>query len=656
MHRDELHMLHMREKLVLRILVPTLATVMSLMLLLAVLAAHIVVSQIRGTTAAQVAEQTDRLTDSLATVDALSSQTVHAAMQVLRSEGQRVGEPSLGAEVELNGQRVPDLRLGKSSQTGNFELVDRVKELMGGTATLFVRRGDAFERVSTNVLRPDGGRAVGTVLDAKGAACRAIRQGQAFYGVVDILGKPYMTAYEPMRDVHGQVIGVWYTGYPLSTLGGLGDHIAQVRILDRGFLTLLRRDGSVVFHPAGVDEQLLQQVLSGKAEGWDTSTKQFDAWGYRVVAAWPKGDISARIIRLEVLLLLCAAALAALLVLVVWLILRTLVLRPVNDFVGRLDNADLNTVLGTRRTDEIGKLATAFDRFVLRLRRTLLEAEEASRRLTESAAAMSASAAVQASASAEGSVEADQMVLAIDEVSATIRGVSESSTGAATAARQTVELAQAGPESAQHSAATMQNLASEVAETARQIGALETQSTRIGSVLSVIDEIAEQTNLLALNAAIEAARSGEAGRGFAVVAGEVRRLAERTTAATREIEEVVRSIQGEAKRAVEAIASNEAAAGKERALAGETGEHLSRITDKANQAGEQIVQIAAAATEQAASIAHIRENVDRMAKLGESTAAEARSTAEACSALSTLAGTLHELIEQFHLGEQGVAA
>jgi len=653
---DDLSMFRMREKLVLRILVPTVATVMALMLLLGALAAHLVVSQIRRTTAAEVAEQTDRVVDTLAAVDALSSQTVHASMDVLRSEGQRAGEPSLGSEVDFSGQRVPDLRLGKTSQTGNFALVDRVKELMGGTATLFVRRGDVFVRISTNVLRPDGGRAVGTVLDAKGAACAAVRQGRAFYGVVDILGKPYMTAYEPMRDGRGVIIGVWYTGYPLSTLAGLGQHIAQVRILDHGFLALLRRDGSVVFRPAGIGEQQLQQVLSGTADGWESASEPFNAWGYRVVAAWPKADISTRIVRLEILLLVCAAAIAGLLVLVVWLILRTLVLRPVSDFVARLDDADLNTVLRSQRRDEIGRLAASFDHFVLRLRKTLLEVEAASRRLTESATAMSSSAELQATSSAEGSTQAGQMVVAIDEVSETIRSVSQSSTGAANAARQTVDLAQAGRESAQQSASTMQSLAAEVAETARQIGTLEAQSEKIGKVLSVIDEIAEQTNLLALNASIEAARAGEAGRGFAVVAGEVRRLAERTTAATREIGDVVGSIQNETRRAVEAIASNQAAAGKEQSLASATGEHLSRITEMAHQAGEQIVQIAAAATQEASSIAHIRENVDRMAKLGELTAQEARTTVHACEELSHLAATLHTLIEQFHLSEPGMAA
>jgi methyl-accepting chemotaxis protein len=648
--------MRLRESLAVRLLIPTVATVTATALVCGGIAAYLVGAQMRETTRQDVAEQTSRVMDTLATVNALSSQTVQGAMHVLMAEGARAGAVSLGPEVDLKGRKVPELRLGNVSQTGNFTLVDDVKGQMGGTATLFVRSGEDYVRVSTNVIRADGGRAVGTVLDPKGAAYAAIREGRAFYGVVDILGKPYMTGYEPMRDAKGAVVGIWYTGYLLSSLGDLGQHIAETRILKNGFLALLRRDGKVVFRPDGVDSKVLEQVLSGRAKGWDQSSRQFDPWGYRVVAAWPKSDISSQIVHVEILLLLCAVAIAGLLAVVISTILRVLVIRPVAEIGARLSNADLNTMLETSRRDEIGQLATSFDRFVLRVRKTLLEVEQASRRLTESAAVMSASASVQASASTEGSAEADHMVLAIDEVSATIQGVSESSSEAAAAARQTVDLAQAGQESAQQSAETMQSLAMEVGETARQIGTLEEQSERIGKVLSVIVEIAEQTNLLALNAAIEAARSGEAGRGFAVVAGEVRRLAERTTAATKEIDEVVRSIRAESRRAVEAIASNEAAAGKERDLANATGQHLSRITAMASQAGDRIVQIATAATQQASSMAHIRENVDRMAKLGESTAAEARSTAHACEELSTLADTLHTLIGEFHLGENAAAA
>ena len=144
---------------------------------------------------------------------AQSAQDVQSAMQVLKSKTAQAGAPSLKGEEELEGHKVPVLYLGTKRENGDFASVDEVKKEKGGTATLFVKSGEDFVRVSTNVKKPDGSRAVGTVLDPKGKAIAAIRKGEAFAGEVDILGKPYLTAYEPMRDAKNQVIGVYYVGY-----------------------------------------------------------------------------------------------------------------------------------------------------------------------------------------------------------------------------------------------------------------------------------------------------------------------------------------------------------------------------------------------------------------------------------------------------------
>jgi hypothetical protein len=95
----------------------------------------------------------------------------------------------------------------------NFELVDDVVKQAQGTATIFVKSGDEYIRVATNVKKDDGSRAIGTVLDPKGKAIESIRKGEAFYGEVDILGKPFITGYVPIRDASQNVIGIYYVGY-----------------------------------------------------------------------------------------------------------------------------------------------------------------------------------------------------------------------------------------------------------------------------------------------------------------------------------------------------------------------------------------------------------------------------------------------------------
>ena len=96
----------------------------------------------------------------------------------------------------------------------NFTLVDEVSKEAGGTATIFVKSGEEYVRVATNVKKDDGSRAIGTTLDPKGKAIESIKKGEAFYGQVDILGKPYVTGYDPIRDPDKHVIGIYYVGYP----------------------------------------------------------------------------------------------------------------------------------------------------------------------------------------------------------------------------------------------------------------------------------------------------------------------------------------------------------------------------------------------------------------------------------------------------------
>jgi hypothetical protein len=138
-------------------------------------------SEVRGRADQEAADQADGMLSVLQAADKLSSQSVQTAMKVLLQEGERLGQPQTGKSAMIEGQLVPDLELGRSSQVGNFGLVDRIKQLTGCTATLFVKSGDQFLRVSTNVLKPDGSRAVGTPLDSKrGGPSRRLKVDSRF--------------------------------------------------------------------------------------------------------------------------------------------------------------------------------------------------------------------------------------------------------------------------------------------------------------------------------------------------------------------------------------------------------------------------------------------------------------------------------------------
>jgi methyl-accepting chemotaxis protein len=643
-------MKNVRKGLSARLLAPTIAIVLTMMLLFGWIAAHMLESEIRKRAAEEVTEQTARIFETFSTLDGLSSESVHSAMRVLLREAGQFGSPQLGDSTVIAGQNVPDLKLGKTSQSESYDLVDRVKGLMGGTATLFVRRGNDFVRVSTNVMKADGSRAVGTLLDSKGKAWAALNRGEAFYGVVDILGKPYMTGYEPIRDGQGTIIGAWYVGYPLSTLGSLRSQIESTRILDHGFIVLLRGDGSIIFKPDQISPEAIQDRISRReSNSWAVFSSSYDKWNYTLLAAYPQADVSGQVHRMQGLIILCTILMAILVVAVLYAILNRLVLRPVQALIQQMENADLNTVLREDRKDEIGTLARAFDNFIAQVRQVWLEVANVSEQLAGAAGDLSGISNVQAESAEKQSSQAGQVVVAMQEMSSTVENISQSSSKAAEAARQAVDTAHTGGAVVAESVASMKSLISSAGKTSQQIESLGRHSQEIGRITAVIDEIAKQTNLLALNAAIEAARAGEQGRGFAVVAGEVRRLAERTTGATGEIARMVTAIQKETQLAVEAMSLNTAEVEKGSQTTQEAVERLKQIIRMADQVGGMISQIAAAANEQSVTALQVNSNVDQIAALVKESASEAQHAAEACGNLSGLAQRLQELVAQFQL-------
>ena len=138
---------------------------------------------------------------------------VNRSMADLISITGKLGPPKLQGRATAADKDVPGLWFGDSEMNNNFDIVDRVVKETGGTATLFVRSGDDYVRVSTNIRKSDGSRAVGTILDPNGPAIQKIKAGQAFYGEATILGLPYVTGYEPIKDASDRVIGIYYVGY-----------------------------------------------------------------------------------------------------------------------------------------------------------------------------------------------------------------------------------------------------------------------------------------------------------------------------------------------------------------------------------------------------------------------------------------------------------
>ncbi|MCA9003524.1 MAG: methyl-accepting chemotaxis protein, partial [Planctomycetes bacterium] len=203
-----------------------------------------------------------------------------------------------------------------------------------------------------------------------------------------------------------------------------------------------------------------------------------------------------------------------------------------------------------------------------------------------------------------------QSASAVEEMTMTAGEVARNSTDAANLAQETAQTAKSGQEVMEQTVDGMQQVSQAVMQAASIITTLGHSSDQIGEIVRVIEDIADQTNLLALNAAIEAARAGEQGRGFAVVADEVRKLAERTTKATKEIGDMIRQIQQDTKTAVNSMeqGTHKVVSGVE--LANKTGEALAKIYSMVNSTAGMIQQIAQAAEEQSVATRQIASDLE----------------------------------------------
>ena len=199
---------------------------------------------------------------------------------------------------------------------------------------------------------------------------------------------------------------------------------------------------------------------------------------------------------------------------------------------------------------------------------------------------------------------------------------------------------------------SMQRIGDHVRETSKVIAQLGQKSVQIEEITSTIDSIADQTNLLALNAAIEAARAGEHGRGFAVVADEVRALASRTTAATREISAMIQAIQSETNRAIAAMGNSVGEVEEGTKMMVRTGNALQTITESICLISSEVGQIATAAEEQSASIFEISTNIQRVTVTIAENADGTQEFATAASGLDTMATDLRSMVGKFRLEQE----
>lgn len=552
--------------------------------------------------------------------------------------------------------RIVDGRImaGEYVLNDNFELPDRVAEICGGTATIFMND----VRVSTNVKKADGSRAVGTKL--QGPAYDAIfKEGKSYRGVAPILGVPYFTAYDPIRDPDGKVIGVLYVGVKkeefLHAFNNLNIFIAVgALLLVAIFSSLAMAVSRKLLSPFDCAVTIAGAVASGDltvdipAAADDEAGRMLQSLRVMVHAL---GGMTGRISQSAGVLQGISARVADSAAKVVeaarhqhakvedtsaTVIEIAEAAREVGEETENLARSAAETSSSLMEMaasiNEVALYADKLASLVGEVTVAIIQSASAAREIGESAGTL-----VDASASTASSVAA---------MEASIRNVEENARQMATISRNVEQDAQKGVEAMLDMRRGMIEIQESSMITTDVICDLSARAGEIGAITAVIDDIAKRTSLLALNAAIIAAQAGEHGQGFAVVAEEIKILASRTASSTGEIAAVIRGVQEETELAVTVIKETEAKIAVGEQLSLRSGEALEKIVTGIARAGEHVGGIARSTEEMAKGTLLLREAMDKVADMTERIGIATREQAGSSESIKMAGEKMLELTAQ----------
>ncbi len=337
----------------------------------------------------------------------------------------------------------------------------------------------------------------------------------------------------------------------------------------------------------------------------------------------------------------------------VYLVVQRLVIKPLSksvELASHIANNDLSVDdLVVESEDEIGEATAALNKMKNNLRQMVHSIASTAESVASASEEIAANAAEQSRAAETQRNQVLHIATAMHEMTSTVVEVSGNANRASDIACQSAKMANQGGVIVGNTLKTMHDISNSVSGTGRQVHELGKRSNEIGRIVAVIDEIADQTNLLALNAAIEAARAGEQGRGFAVVADEVRKLAERTTTATKEIASMIETIQSETQSAVHAMeeGTRQVKDGVNATI--QAGDSLQQIIQKSEEVGDMIAMIATASTEQSSTTEEVKNSMEQISCLVEASTISTQQAAKACQDLSELTINLNDLVAHFRL-------
>ncbi len=318
------------------------------------------------------------------------------------------------------------------------------------------------------------------------------------------------------------------------------------------------------------------------------------------------------------------------------------------DEIGDLADGDL-TVAATVTEDFTGAIADSINYSIDQLRDLVATINQTAVQVSGAAQETQATAMHLAEASEHQAQEIAGASAAINEMAVSIDQVSANAAESSAVAERSVAIANKGNEVVHNTITGMDNIREQIQDTSKRIKRLGESSQEIGDIVSLINDIADQTNILALNAAIQASMAGDAGRGFAVVADEVQRLAERSSAATKQIEALVKTIQTDTNEAVISMEQTTSEVVRGARLAQDAGVALEEIEKVSKTLAALIQNISNAARQQASSAGHISNTMNVIQEITSQTSSGTTATAKSIGNLAKMANEMRHSVSGFTL-------
>ncbi len=584
--------------------------------------------------------------------------------------------------VQVGNSQVTDYRMtGDHSIINNLQLVDRFRKDTGALATVFLRQGDEFVRVTTSVEDLSGKRAIGSLLDRSSKIYSALSTGDSYHNVVELFGTDYLAYYQPLKSAAGQVFGAIFVGIPISkakeeiissisamrwgdtghsmlldasadTQGKFIDHadpamkgraIQEFSNADADFGSIFNQKSGLLIYPSQDGKGGMKYMVYADVPGWN----------WKVAGGTYISEVTKETRSLLIVILMIATVSIALIMSLAYLLLAriTAQLPKAVAYMEEISRGNVHLVI----PDVDGEADNEVTRLLFSIKSMAGKLAELITAIRQSGDVVSNSARVVAEDAGSSLDRADKELGQVDQVATAIEEMAASTQAVAEQVERIAHSVNDVNGTCQHSTGIVADMLGEIEElsarlvtSADSMTRIKHESDNIHRVSDMINAIADQTNLLALNAAIEAARAGEHGRGFAVVADEVRKLAHKTQESVREVLQIVAQLQHGINDAANLMLVSQ--------------QNSQIVSDRADLAGQAIRNIAgqigsiammsdtiAATSEEQAQVAQdIAANAMRLHSSAEEAKVKAQESANIAAELEDESARLSDQMAFFH--------